>query len=64
VHGTADDVVPVEQSREYVAAAAAAGADATVTEIEGGDHFVLIDPASQAWTRTLALLDDLRPVAD
>ena len=59
IHGTVDDIVPISQSREYVDAAVAAGADATLTEVDGGDHFVLIDPASAAWTTTLGLLDDL-----
>ena len=59
LHGTLDDVVPISQSRDYVAAAVAAGADATLTEVDGGDHFVVIDPASEAWATTLALLDDL-----
>ena len=59
IHGTADDFVPIGQSRDYVEAAVASGADATLTEVVGGDHFVLIDPASEAWTRTLALLDAL-----
>jgi acetyl esterase/lipase len=59
VHGSLDDVVPLSQSRAYVAAARAAGATAELTVIEGGDHFVVIDPASQAWRRTLAILDGL-----
>ena len=58
VHGTADDIVPVGQSREYVAAATAAGARAELVEVDG-DHFVVIDPASDAWARTLAILDSL-----
>ncbi len=58
VHGTDDDVVPLAQSRTYVEAASAAGGDATLTEV-AGDHFTLIDPASQAWRRTLDLLDAL-----
>jgi acetyl esterase/lipase len=59
VHATADDTVPVSQSRSYVAAARAAGATAELTVIEGGDHFVVIDPASDAWRRTLGILDGL-----
>jgi acetyl esterase/lipase len=59
IHGTEDDNVPISQSRDYVAAATAAGATARLTEIEGGDHFVLIDPASDAWRQTLAILDRL-----
>jgi acetyl esterase/lipase len=60
VHGTDDDVVPISQSRDYVAAATAAGADATLTEV-AGDHFVVIDPASDAWAATLDLLAALPP---
>jgi acetyl esterase/lipase len=58
VHGTEDDVVPVTQSRTYVAAARAAGARAELTEVPG-DHFVVIDPAHDAWARTLEILDGL-----
>ncbi len=58
VHGRGDDVVPVSQSRDYVAAARAAGADAWLTEVEG-DHYVVIDDASPVWTRTLEILDGL-----
>ena len=58
VHGTADDTVPVSQSRMYVASATAAGARAELTEVDG-DHFVVIDPASSAWRRTLEILEGL-----
>ena len=58
VHGTGDDIVPIGQSRAYVAAATAAGARAELVEVDG-DHFVVIDPASDAWARTLAILDSL-----
>lgn len=56
VHGAADDVVPIGQSIGYVDRAAAAGADAELIEVEG-DHFVVIDPASAAWRRTLEVLE-------
>lgn len=59
IHGTADTNVPIGQSREYVAAARAAGADARLTVVEEGDHFVLIDPSSEAWRQTLTILDGL-----
>ena len=55
VHGTADDVVPLAQSSVYVERATAAGADATLTEVDG-DHFVVIDPTSSAWKQTLEIL--------
>lgn len=58
VHGDTDDVVPPSQSADYVAAARAAGADAELVAVEG-DHFVVIDTGSPAWSRTLELLDGL-----
>ncbi len=58
VHGTDDDIVPISQSRSYVEAATAAGARAELVEV-AGDHFVVIDTGSPAWTQTLAILDEL-----
>ncbi|MGA8850815.1 MAG: alpha/beta hydrolase [Aeromicrobium sp.] len=58
IHGRDDSNVPPTQSDSYVSAATAAGADATVTVVDG-DHFVVIDPASPAWSRTLTVLDQL-----
>ncbi|NPC96925.1 S9 family peptidase [Nocardioides sp. zg-DK7169] len=58
VHGRADDVVPLTQSERYVARAGAAGGDARLVVVEGG-HMDLVDPASPAWARTLAVLDGL-----
>jgi acetyl esterase/lipase len=58
VHGSGDAIVPIEISERYVAAASDAGGDATLTTVQG-DHFVVIDPGSDAWQRTLRLLDDL-----
>jgi acetyl esterase/lipase len=53
VHGSADDVVPPDFSREYVAAkqkrTGKQKEDATLVEIAGAGHFDLIDPRSQAW---------------
>nr|WP_219635370.1 hypothetical protein [Nocardioides ungokensis] len=48
----------ISQSRGYVAAATAAGARAELVEVEG-DHFTVIDTGSDAWKRTLAILDSL-----
>jgi acetyl esterase/lipase len=58
IHGTDDTVVPISQSRDYVAAARAAGATAELTEV-AGDHFVPIDPESDAWRETLSILEGL-----
>lgn len=53
VHGREDDIVPIAQSRDYAAAG-----DATLVEVEG-DHFTVVDPDSDAWAETLAILDRL-----
>ena len=58
VHGTDDDIVPISQSTSYVDAVTAAGATAELVEV-AGDHFVVIDPESEAWARTLEILDGL-----
>lgn len=58
IHGSLDDVVPLRQSQGYVAAARAAGATAELTVVDG-DHFVVIDPSSDVWRRTLAILEGL-----
>lgn len=59
IHGTDDFNVPISQSETYVGAATAAGARAELVVLEGGDHFVVIDPTSQAWAQTLGILDTI-----
>jgi acetyl esterase/lipase len=54
VHGTHDEIVPVEMSRRYVGQARAAGDPAELVEIAGCGHFELIDPLSLAWPLVLA----------
>jgi acetyl esterase/lipase len=49
VHGGADRIVPVGQSRRYAAAARAAGDACELVELRGVDHFAVIDPRSPAW---------------
>ena len=58
VHATADDLVPISQSRDYVEAATAAGGRAELMEVDG-DHFIVIEPSSSVWERTLTILDGL-----
>lgn len=58
LHGHDDDIVPLNQARGYVDAATAAGATAELVQVDG-DHFVLIDPSSAAWARTLWILDSI-----
>jgi len=60
VHGDQDQNVPISQSEQYVAQATAAGATASLTRVEG-DHFVVIDPTSAAWTAQLTILDSISP---
>ena len=56
VHGDQDVRVPVQHSRDYVAAARAAGDPVEYVEIAGGDHFCVIDPAHGSWGRVRAWL--------
>jgi acetyl esterase/lipase len=48
VHARGDETVSVQVSRDYAAAARAAGADVTLAEPPGG-HRAPIDPGSAAW---------------
>ena len=59
VHAADDDIVPIEQSRDYVARATAAGGTAELVEVEGG-HFGVIDVAGPAWERIRDLVDTMR----
>jgi acetyl esterase/lipase len=56
VHAADDPIVPISQSRDYVAAAREAGADSALVEVEGG-HFGVIEVGSPAWVDILAVLD-------
>lgn len=49
VHGTDDEPVPLALARHYAAKAVAAGDDCRLLELEGADHFDVIDPRSRAW---------------
>lgn len=60
VHGGADVLVPPSQTTAFAARAHAVGADVCVRIVEGGDHFVVIDPASEAWAIALDWLDARR----
>ena len=58
VHAKGDLNVPYGQSETYVAAATAAGDDATLTTVDG-DHFTLIDTSTPAWTSIVGLIEGL-----
>ena len=53
LHGTADEVVPPDFSRDYVSTKQKRSdkekEDVHLLEISGSGHFDLIDPRSQAW---------------
>jgi len=55
IHGTADDIVPVDFSRAYVAAkqglSVEQGKRVHLLAIHDAGHFDLIDPHSKAWTQ-------------
>ena len=58
VHGTADTLVPIDQSEGFVAAAAKAGDPATLHTFDG-DHFDPITVGTPAWDLCVAGLDAL-----
>lgn len=49
VHGSEDDVVPVEIGRHYAESKRGAGEHVEYIELKGAGHFELIDPRTAAW---------------
>ncbi|HEX4718432.1 MAG TPA: alpha/beta hydrolase [Thermoleophilaceae bacterium] len=60
VHGPADATIPLERTREYAAAARAAGDDVTLLEPETGGHRSHLDPRSEAWRAAVEWLSEQR----
>lgn len=58
-HGTADDVVPCDISRDYQRRAAALGDPVTYVELADVDHMPVIDPASSVWPQIVQALTGL-----
>ena len=58
VHGARDDTVPVALSRDFHAAALAAGDRAISRSASDDGHFEHIDPASGAWATVTRWLAD------
>lgn len=50
VHGSEDDIVPLEFSRDYVSQKKKAGEAAELQEVPQAGHFDLIDPAAKGFT--------------
>ena len=49
VHGTDDQRVPIQHSRDYVNTALRHGRSVELLEVEHGDHFCVIDPSDNCW---------------
>ncbi|MEV7992121.1 alpha/beta hydrolase [Streptomyces sp. NPDC086077] len=49
LHGMADEVIPPAYARTYAEAATAKGADVTLVESPGADHFGVVDLDGHAW---------------
>lgn len=59
VHSVTDEIVPVSQSRAYVAEATARGADVEYIELTEGNHFAVIDTETDIWGSLIDRLDEL-----
>jgi acetyl esterase/lipase len=58
-HGDRDAQVPVEMSRDFAAAALAAGDEVILLEWPRVDHFAVIDPESAVWPDVKAAIERL-----
>ena len=62
LHGSLDDRVPLDQSERYAAAAGAAGDSVELVELDGVDHFQVVEATTAWWDQVLdwlvALLGD------
>lgn len=57
IHGDSDTVVPLSQSKRYLAAARAAGdRQSSLTVLEGTGHHELLDPDGEGWGQAVAAL--------
>jgi acetyl esterase/lipase len=59
VHGPADEIVPLAQSRDYAVAARAAGDEVELVEPAGADHFDVVEPTHPAWREVVDRLPGL-----
>ncbi len=56
IHGTEDNRVPIEQSREYRRQAESLGDPVRLIELPGVDHFQIITPGTSAWDTVTSVL--------
>lgn len=59
VHGTRDQRVPIEMSRDYAGGAGRVGSPVELVEVPGADHFALVDPSAPAARQVHAAIDAL-----
>lgn len=62
VHGTLDEVVPLDMSETYLARARQAGDDVVLAAPAGASHVDVIDPLSPAWPEVMAAFAALAPL--
>jgi alpha-beta hydrolase superfamily lysophospholipase len=60
IHGTADATVGVGQSREFAAAARAAGDRTELVELDGEGHYAFLDPRQPAFEALYGALEGWR----
>ena len=60
LHGTRDESVPIEMSRNLAVALSAAGVDHIVAELDAGHHDIGISETARAWWLEF-LADRLHP---
>jgi acetyl esterase/lipase len=61
LHGTADDVVPIDLSRRYASAARAVGDSVELIELSGTGHMEYLDPSGEAHAALSRWLLEDRP---
>lgn len=59
IHGTGDEHVPIQVSREYASAARTAGDTIEYLELPGVDHFDVINAGTEVWALTVQQLQRL-----
>jgi dipeptidyl aminopeptidase/acylaminoacyl peptidase len=57
VHGERDDLIPLHVSREFAAAAGAAGDDCELVVIDDEGHFEHLEPGSRCWGAVVEWLE-------
>ena len=62
IHGEADPIVPLAQSRKFAARNHAAGGVTEVDAIPGAGHFDLVAPQAEAWATVLRVVHALTEV--